>query len=114
MHYKLETAKSRTGVSYDQIHLIRLNAQQSHRDNINDHPVFNILVKYRTYGVDAQGNVEYSSEGIKEVRLNDFLKIATEKQVNGDPRFLGTFQALTDLVWTLAAENENTIPVTNV
>lgn len=111
MGYKLETAKSSSGMVYDQIHLIRLNAQQEHRDNVNEHAVFDVMVRYRTYGIMADGTVVYSNEGIKDVRLDDFLQLAINRQITGDPGYMQTFQALTELVWRVAAANEGTTPV---
>lgn len=93
MGIEITNAKSLPAVTYDRIHLTKLEITQPvfFDDSLN--PVYQVVVSYRHYGV-AAGVRYYANEDVQVVALSDFLAAAMADAVQGDMTLMGALQAI--------------------
>ena len=103
MGIAIATAKSLPAVTYDKIHLTRLEIVQPVFDDDAAAPVYQVRVCYRHFGV-ADGLRYYANEDVQVVALPDFLASAMADAAQGDMTLVGALQAIEAAVAAIIAD----------
>lgn len=87
MGIKLNNADSMPAVTYDKIHLSRLEITQPTQTADAEAPKYSVIINYRHYGV-VDGVRYYKLEDVQRVAIEDFLQLAMTDYAAGDPTLL--------------------------
>ncbi len=107
MGIKLGDAPTKPGITFDQVFLVSLHVRQNHSDDNTATPIYDVTIKYRTYGIDQNNVRHYSGEGIHTIKVHDWITHCMEHHPN-DPPILGALTAIQDAVAILVAEDRQT------
>jgi hypothetical protein len=99
MGIQLATAVSQPEVVFDKVHVTTLTVEQPLNTDDSKPPYYKVLIEYRLYGVDADGQRHYQSL-THEADVKDFFAVAMLQAQNGDPRLI---QALATIEVAIAA-----------
>lgn len=80
-------------ITYDRLHLVRLDIEQSPFTDDTAMPVYQVRVAYQLFGV-VNSVRHYHSSGTKEILLPDFLSLALADAGQGDMTLLGAIQGI--------------------
>lgn len=83
MGIKLVAVAPAPAIKYEYVFMTRLEIEQVREKNSHKSPVYNVVIEYRLYGVDADGVRHFHPEH-KEMYLKDYLILATQKAATGD------------------------------
>lgn len=107
MGIKLTSAEQRPGVTFDQVFVVRLVINQRHQDVHTQQPVFEVTIKYRTFGVDSDGVRHYSGKGIHTIKIDDWITHCVEHH-STEPPVLAAMDAIEAAIAVLIAEDRKT------
>lgn len=101
MGIKITDAEETPPLKYEFIHMEELQIRQQLLGHEDETPKFELMINYRPYAVDADGNKYYAKKPIY-VRLEDYLNQAMLEASQGNPILLQAFgaiqQALADII----------------
>lgn len=86
--------ESQPAVSFDHIHMTRLEIIQPCQSDNAAAPVYQVRIHYREYGVDAAGLRHYKAGDPVEIGLPDFLTAAMAKAATGDMDLINALTAI--------------------
>jgi hypothetical protein len=84
-------AGEQPAVTYDHLHLTRMEIQQPLADDDASPAVYNVVMYGRYYGV-LNGQRIYKPGDPVRIALDDYLTFAAEKAAEGDSTLIDTFQ----------------------
>lgn len=93
MAVQITDAESVPAVSYNRIHLLRLDVDQPISSSDTAAPVYSVRLVYQKYGV-VDGVRYYHSCGAQELNLPDYFSLAMADAQQGDTTLLGALQAI--------------------
>lgn len=109
MAIEIADAEITPDVNYNRIFIVRIVIHQDikHFETVDSN--YDVQVRYRTYGVDADDKIHFSGKGIRTVNIDDFLKVAKNRAMSAaDMLYLETFLKLQDCTATIVAEHMGT------
>lgn len=83
MGIQISSANSVPAVTYDKIHVTKLEIVQPIFNVDGAHPIYQVLISYRHYGV-VEGIRYYMSEEVQRIAIDDFITMAATDAANGN------------------------------
>lgn len=107
MAIELSTGQTIPSVTFNRIHLTKLEIIQPIVDQSTDTPPFMVTIEYRKYGQDTNGVRYYSNDPTKRIHISDYISAATDvySKDNTDPR-LSAFDAIQHAIAKFIEEHE--------
>ena len=96
MGIQIQDASSVSNVSFNKIHLVKLEIFQHHQAIDGPASVYDVTISYRYYGTDDAGARHY--KGVGTYTIKDFIPIAYQRAANGEPLLLQTFGMVQEAV----------------
>ena len=96
MGIEIKDAGSVTNVSFNRIHLVKLEIFQHHQKEDGPASVYDVTISYRYYGVDEAGVRHY--KGVGTYTIKDFIPVAYQRAATGEPLLLQTFGMVQEAV----------------
>lgn len=95
-------------LSYDHVHLCKLEIEQPvSTDNLSP-PIYNVVINYRLYGIDT-GNVRHYQAGdCTRVGIDDFYTLAATKAAAGDLSLANAMSAIQSAIAAIVANQLGT------
>ena len=88
---------------YDRVHLIELQIKQPNMQRVDDQPVYQVMIRYKMYAVDNDGNIHYHNK-IHWIVIDDYIQAATVKAASGDMDMLNALGGIEIALTTLIAD----------
>lgn len=95
--------KSHPAVVYDRVHMTSLSIKQPVFDDDAQTPHYEVEVYYRLYGVVDQTRY-YKHEEVQRVFIDDFIALATEDAMAGDPTLVNALSSIEEAVAAILAD----------
>jgi hypothetical protein len=83
MGIQVTQADSMPAVTYDKIHLTKLEIIQPIFEDDTKTPLYQVIISYRHYGV-VNGVRYYKNEELQRVSIDDFITLAATDAAQGD------------------------------
>jgi hypothetical protein len=93
MGIQIVDATSMPAVTYDRIHMTKLEISQATFEQDTQQAVYEVVICYRHYGV-TDGVRYYKNEDINRVSIADFITAGMEAAAQGDMTLLGALQSI--------------------
>jgi hypothetical protein len=93
MGIQISNAESLPAVTYDKIHMTKLEIIQPTFELDNQQPIYQVIIHYRHYGVTA-GKRYYKNEDIQRISIDDFIVLALTDAQAGDTTLLSALQSI--------------------
>jgi len=103
MAIELEQAESQPPVVFNRIHLIKLEIYQHDQMNENAPNLFDIIIKYRYYGIEADGTRHF--QGVNIIKHTDFITLAMKRAGEGDQTLINAFFTIQEAIAALITLN---------
>lgn len=103
MGIQIANAVSMPAVTYDKIHMTRLEIVQPVFTDDAQQPVYQVVIYYRHYGV-TDGVRYYMNEDVQRASIEDFMSVALSKANAGDTTLLSALQSIETAIATIIAE----------
>lgn len=94
MGIQLITAVSLPAITYNRIHVTKLEIVQPVFEDDTLPPKYDVLISYRRYGVAVDNKRYYMNEDIQRISVVDFLSVAMADAQAGDNTMLNALQAI--------------------
>lgn len=94
MGIQLATAVSIPAVTYNRIHVTKLEIVQPVFEDDTQLPQYDVLISYRHYGVAADNKRYYMTEDLQRVSVPNFLGVALADAQAGDNTMLNALQSI--------------------
>lgn len=93
MGIEVEISETRPELVYNRVHLEELRIVQDRPNSEPDHPKYDMVVTFRLYGLDQEGNRYYSAKP-KVISIKDYLTVAMAQAMQGDMRLANAMGAI--------------------
>lgn len=90
-------------VTYDKIHMTKLDVTQPILDNDEMTPRYQVVISYRHYGV-VNGARLYKNEDVQRISLDDFLTKAQTKAQAGDTSLMNALTSIETAIASIIAD----------
>lgn len=103
MGIQISNADSMPAVTYDKIHMTKLEISQPIFADDSSQPQYSVAINFRHFGV-VDGIRYYKNEDVQRVTLADFLSAATADAAQGDMTLLSALQSIEVAVAAIIAD----------
>lgn len=104
MGIQIATAVSKPAITYNKIHLTKLEVSQPTFEDDTSLPNYEVVIHYRHYGVDTNNVRHYMNEDLQRVSVTDFLGKAMQEAQAGDSTLLSALQGIEAAVAAILAD----------
>lgn len=108
MGIQIANAETMPAVTYDKIHVTKLEIIQPTFADDSVQPVYQVIIHYRHYGV-TNGIRYYMNEEIQKVAIDDFLSSALQDAAIGDTTLLSALQSIEVAVAAIIADQTGAV-----
>lgn len=103
MGIEISSAETTPSVTYNRIHLTRLEISQPVQASDSAAPIYEVIINYRYFGV-VNGTRFYKNEDVQRIGISDFLTLALANAGQGDTTLITALQSIELAVATIIAE----------
>jgi hypothetical protein len=93
MGIQIAVAESQPAVTYNQIHMTKLEIVQPIFSDNAAVPLYQVIINFRHYGV-TDGIRYYQTEEVQRVAIDDFVSAAMTAAAGGDMTLLNALQSI--------------------